>query len=76
MVGNDTSLSSAGVAAEAFQRLDRLDLGEMAARRLAVEPGEEARHGGAVAEVRRARAFDLDRILHRLHHRDRIGDRA
>ena len=72
MVENDTSLEQAGFAAEGFQRLDGADLGELALRRLAVEPGEEARHGGAVAPVRLARAFDLDRVLHRLEQRDRV----
>ena len=66
-------LEQSGVAAEALQRLDRADLGELAVRRLAVEPGEEARHRRAVADMRRARARDLDRVLDRLHHRDRVG---
>ena len=66
-------LEQAGVAAEAFQRLDRVDLGELAGRRLALEPGEEARHGHAVALVGGAAAGDLGVVLHRLHQRDRIG---
>ena len=36
-------------------------------RRLAREPGEEARHRGAVAAMRGAGAGDLGRVLHRLH---------
>ena len=66
-------LEQPGVAAETFQRLDRVDLGQLAARRLAVEPGEKARHRRAVAQLRGARAGDLGRVLHRLHRRDRIG---
>ena len=66
-------LERAGLAAEAFQRLDRVDFAQAAGRRLDVEPGEEARHGGAVAPVRGARAVDLGAVLHRLHQRDRIG---
>ena len=46
---------------------------ELAGRRLAREPGEEARHRGAVAPMRRARARDLGGVLHRLHERDRVG---
>ena len=42
-------------------------------RGLAIEPREEARHGGTVAAVGRARALDLDRILDGLHEHDRIG---
>ena len=66
-------LQETGVAAEAFQGFDRGDFGECAVRRLAVEPGEKARHRHAVAQMRLVRAFDLDRVLHRLHQRDRIG---
>ena len=66
-------LEQATLAPEAFERLDRLDLGELASGRFALEPGEEARDRGAVAPVRGTRAFDLDRVLHRLHQRDRIG---
>ena len=66
-------LEQTGVAAEAFQRFDGGDLGELAVRRLAVEPGEKARHRHAVAQMRLVRALDLDRVLHRLHQRDRIG---
>ena len=71
--GERDVLQQAAVAAEALQRLDRVDFGEPAVRRLAFEPGKEARHRGAIAQVRLARALDLDRVLHRLHHRDRIG---
>ena len=42
-------------------------------RRFAIEPGEEARHRDAVAQLRGARAGDLDRILDRLHRRNRIA---
>src|SRR5262249_8996248 len=52
---------------------DGLDLAELAARGLAIEPGEEARNGGAVAQVRGARAGNLDLVLHGLHQRDGAG---
>ena len=54
-------LEHSGLAAKALHRFDRGDLGQFAARRLAVEPGEEARHRRAVAQLRRPRAVDLDR---------------
>ncbi len=63
----------AGLAPERLQRRDRVDLGELAARRLAVEPGEKSCQRRAVAPMRDACAVDLDRVLHRLHQRDRIG---
>ena len=66
-------LQNAGVAAERFQRLDGVDLGQLAARCFLVEPCEEARHGGAVAALSLVRAFDLHRIFHGFHQRDRIG---
>ena len=46
-------------AAEAFQRLHRVDLGQLAGRRLAVEPGEEFRQGCAVAQMRCFRTGDF-----------------
>ena len=52
--------------AEAFQRRGRGDLVDAAGCRLAVEPGEEAADGGAVAQVGGARAGDLGRVLGRL----------
>src|SRR5262249_15359333 len=64
-------LEQPGVAAKAFERRHGVDLGELAARGLAIEPGKKARDGGAVADMRRARASDLDLVLHRLHQRDR-----
>jgi len=66
-------LEDTGVAAEILQRLDGVDLGQSAGRGLAVEPGEKARHGGAVAPVRRPCARHLGRVFHRLHQGDRIG---
>src|SRR5262245_52120617 len=42
-------LERAALAPESLQGLDRIDLGELAARRFAFEPGEEARHRSAVA---------------------------
>ncbi len=71
--GKGNVLEQAGVAAKAFERRDRIDLGELATRRLAIEPGEEARDRGTVADVRRARAGNLDLVLYRLHQRDRAG---
>src|SRR5262249_12566229 len=41
--------------------------------RLAIKPGKEAGDGGAVADVRRARAGDLDFVLDRLHQRNGTG---
>ncbi len=71
--GKGNVLQEAGRAAEIFQGLHRIDLGQPAARGLAVEPGEEAGQGRAVAPMRRSRARDLGRVLERLHRRDRIG---
>ena len=73
MVGNEMSLSRPVSRRKRFQRLDGVDLGEPAARRFALEPGEEAHDRGAVADMGGARAGDLDGVLHRLHQRDRIG---
>src|SRR5262249_56291008 len=64
-------LEQPGVAAKAFERRYGVDLGELATPGLAIEPGEKARDGGAVADVRRARPGDLDLVLHGLHQRDR-----
>ena len=66
-------LEKPGVAAKALQRLDRVDFSQFPARRFAVEPGEKARHGGAIANLRGARAGDLGSVLYRLHRRDRIA---
>ena len=52
------------------------DLVEPALRRLAVEPGEEARHGRPVALVGGARALDLGRVLARLGQQARDRARA
>ena len=59
--GKRNVLEQPGFAAKTLQRLDRVDFGQLPARRLAVEPGEEARHGRAIALLRGARAGDLDR---------------
>ena len=61
MESNDRSLKTAGGAAKAFQRLGRCDFGQLAARRLAREPGEKARQRRAVADMGLARAFDFQR---------------
>jgi hypothetical protein len=75
MVAKEMSLSRpvSRRKAKAFERRHGVDLGELATRRLAIEPGEEARNRGTVADVRRACAGDLDLVLHRLHERDRAG---
>ena len=66
-------LQQPGLATEAFERRHRVDLAQLAGRRLAREPCEEARERGAVALVRGARAHDFGVVLYRLHERDRIG---
>src|SRR5262249_2513026 len=66
-------LEQPGVAAKAFERRYRIDLREFAARSLPLEPGEETRNGRAVADLRRARAGDLDVVLDCLHQADRAG---
>ena len=53
-------------AAERLERLDGVDLGQLAAWRLAVEPGEESRQRHGIALMCRACARDLDRVLDRL----------
>ena len=62
-----------GGAAEAFQAPHRLDLVERAGRGGAVEPGEKARDGEAVAQMRGARALDLGCVLDRLQRQRGIG---
>ena len=62
-----------GVAAKTLQRLDRIDFAQAPGRRFAIEPGQKTRHRGAVAFLCGARARDLDRVLHRLHRRDRVA---
>ena len=64
---------SAGLARRNVSKaFDGVDFGQAAARRLAGEPGKETRHRRAVALMRGARPRELDRVLHRLHQRDRI----
>jgi hypothetical protein len=53
-------------AAEAFERLDDVDLGQLALRRLAVEPGEEFDHRRAVAQMGLGRGGEFDLVLARL----------
>ena len=62
----------AALLAEILQRLDGGDLAHPLGRS-PVEPGEEARHGKAVAVMGGAGAGDLGRVLDRLHRGDRIG---
>ena len=71
--GKRDILKEPGIAAEANQRLDGVDFGQLAARRFAVEPGEKTHHRCAITQLRRMRAGDLGGILYRLHRRDRIG---
>ena len=71
--GKGHVLQRAGVAAERLQRRGRVDLGQPAVRRLGVEPGEKARQRRAVANMRGARSGEFDRVLDRLHPRDRVG---
>ena len=65
-------LQRAGVAAERLQRFHGVDLEQPALRRLAVDPGEEARQRHGVAAMRGLRALDLDRVLDGLEQRHRI----
>ncbi len=62
-----------GAGAEAFEGFRRIDLGQAAVRRLARQPVQEVRQRGAVADMRLARAFDLDRVLAGLGQLHRIG---
>ena len=66
-------LEQAGVAAETFQSLDRFDFAQLAVWCYAIEPGEEACHRDAVAQLRGAGARDLGGVLDRLHRRNRIA---
>ncbi len=59
--------------AECLQPVAGGDFGKSAARRLAIEPGEEARQSGAVAVMRRPGAVDLRRIFARLRQQTRVG---
>ena len=67
------SLSTPVSRRKLSERFDGVDLGERTGGRLAREPGEKAHDRRAVAHMRGAPARDLDRILDRLHQRDRIG---
>ena len=66
-------LQRAGVAAEGFQRLDGVDLGQRARRRFAVDPGEEPRQRHRVAPMRGPGALDLGGVLDRLEQADGIA---
>ena len=65
-------LQLARVAAESFERLRRIDLAEISARRMDCEPMQKADHRGAVPQMRIPRAFEFGRVLARLHRDDRI----
>ena len=71
--GKGDVFQRARFAPKRLQGLGRGDLAQLALRRLAVEPAKKARHRGAVAQVRGARAGELGLVLDRLHQRDRIG---
>ena len=70
--GKRNVLQRAGVAAECFQRLDRIDLGQRAGRGFAIDPGKEARQRHRVARVCGPGAFDLGGVLDGLEQADRI----
>ncbi len=53
----------AGGAAETFQLFRRVDLGQLAARRIGFKPGQEPRQRRAVADMRLAHAFDFEAVL-------------
>ena len=73
MVGNETSLSRP-VSRRKLSNASTASISlKLAVRRFAIEPGEEARHRDAVAQLRRAGAGDLGGVLDRLHRRDRIA---
>ena len=65
-------LQLAGVAAERFERLRRIDFGEFSARRMNCEPMQKADDRGPVPQLRLPRAFDFGRVLARPHRDDRI----
>ena len=78
MVSKEMSPQRVCGAAEVLQRGDHARLGQ-AARRLAVEPGEKAHHGGAVAQMRGAGAVELGGVLAGLGQKawvGRLGDLA
>ena len=59
-------LERAGVAAKAFERRNDVDLGQLAAPGLFVEPGQKTRDGGAIAPVGAAATDNLGVVLDRL----------
>jgi hypothetical protein len=73
MVGNEMFLSAPGLDPEGLERLDGVDLRQVAARGFPVEPGEEAGDRHPVPQVGGAGARDLRLILHRLHEGDGVG---
>ena len=66
-------LELARLTPESFELERGRDLIDLAGRAHLVEPGEEARHGDAVAKMRRPRAFDLRFVLDRLGRDAGIG---
>ena len=73
MVSKLISFSACVSARIASSWLRRADLVEPAFRRLAIEPGQKAHDGCAVALVRRARTLDLGGVLARLGQDAGIG---
>ena len=71
--GEGDVLQYAGFAAEAFERDGGVDLGEFFGDGFAVEPGEEFRHGRAVACMGCAGACDFSAVFDGFHERDEIG---
>ena len=72
--GLETHIDGGGlVAAEGFELLDDIDLGEVATRRLAVEPGQKPRHRDAIELMGLAHAGKLDLVLFRLGQQDGVA---
>ena len=63
IVGNRDVLEFAGFTAKGFERLGRVNLGELSAWRVQREPVQEARDGGAVANMRRPGAANSTAFL-------------
>ena len=73
MVSKLASTQLVLLAAEMFERLDDADLGELALRRLGVEPAEELCQRDAVELVRLLHAADLGVVLFRLGQQHRVA---
>ena len=62
----------AGRPAKGLQRFDRVDFGQLSARRFRVEPGQKPRHRRAVALMRGPRSRQFRLVLYGFHERDGI----